>query len=128
MYQRKSIKYKAIFKQDGNTETIEYNAQGILHKGDMNCLSFQTKENTIDIRYGNDEICLKNNDSLLHFHLNNEIWNDYKLPYGSIPLRTKVLLFETNDNHIKMKYELYDQSSLITTAYLLISIRPLEEL
>lgn len=127
MYQNKKIHYKAIFKQDGDTESVEYKANGVLHHGEKTCLSFQTPENTIDISYGNQEICLKNGHSLLNLHLNKEIWNQYQLPYGSVMLRTKVLLFETNDERIKLKYELYDQQSLISTVYIFITMVPLVE-
>lgn len=122
MYQTKKIHYKAIFKQDNETETIEYKAKGILHTGKQTQVSFETKEGTISITYGKDSILLNHGNSTLKFHMNQETWNDYQLPYGSVPLKTKLLKFEANDHCIKMKYELHDQRGLISTVYLMITL------
>lgn len=124
MYQTKNIYYKTIFKQDGQSETIEYKAKGILHIAETSQLSFQTKEETIDITYGKKGVVLKHGISQLNFHYDKEVWNQYQLPYGTVPLKTKLLKFEANEERIKMKYELYDHSGLISTAYILITMIP----
>lgn len=124
MYQTKHIHYKTIFKQDGQSETIEYKAKGVLHIGEISQLSFNTPEGTIDIRYGEKGISLMHGVSRLNFEYDKEVWNQYQLPYGSVTLKTKLLKFEANEKHIKMKYELYDQGGLISTAYILITMIP----
>ena len=48
----------------------------------------------------------------------------YNVQFGTIRLKTKLLKFEANDSLIKMKYELYDQSGLLQTAYMLMNIKP----
>ncbi len=127
MYQNKYIQYKAIFKQNGETETIQYHANGIFHQGKKTSLKFDIPENTIDISYNQDEIILKYGQSCLKLNLHEEIWNQYQLPYGQAILKTKVCLFEANDHHIKLKYELYDQQSFISTVYILITMSSMEE-
>ena len=127
MYQNKYIQYKAIFKQDGETETIQYQANGLSHKGKKTCLKFDIPENTIDISYGEDEICLKHGQSCLKLNVNKDIWNQYQLPYGQALLKTRVCLFEANDHRIKLKYELHDQQSLISTVYIFITMTTVEE-
>ena len=90
-------------------------------------LKFDIPENTIDISYNQDEIILKYGQSCLKLNLHKEIWNQYQLPYGQAILKTKVCLFEANDHHIKLKYELYDQQSFISTVYILITMSSMEE-
>ena len=124
MYQTKNIHYKSIFKQDGQSETIEYKSKGILHVGQKTQLSFDTKEGTIEITYGKEGIILKHGISMLKFDFDKEVWNQYQLPYGLVPLKTKLLKFEANEDRIKMKYDLYVQNGLISTAYILITMIP----
>lgn len=124
MYQTKNIHYKSIFKQDGQSETIEYKSKGILHVGQKTQLSFDTKEGTIEITYGKEGIILKHGISMLKFDFDKEVWNQYQLPYGLVPLKTKLLKFEANEDRIKMKYDLYDENGLISTAYILITMIP----
>lgn len=124
MYQTKNIHYKSIFKQDGQSETIEYKSKGILHMGQKTQLSFDTKDGTIEITYGKDEIALKHGKSELKFEVHKEVWNAYQLPYGTVSLKTQLLKFEANEERIKMKYHLYDQGGLISTAYILITMIP----
>ncbi|WP_028041898.1 DUF1934 family protein [Candidatus Stoquefichus massiliensis] len=122
MYQTKNIHYKAIFKQDNEIETIEYKTKGIMCTGKQTQVSFETKEGTISITYGKEPIILNHGSSTLTFHFGQETWNDYQLPYGSVPLKTKLLKFEANDDRIKMKYELHDQRGLISTVYLMVTL------
>lgn len=128
MYQNKLIQYKAIFKQDGETETVQYKAKGIYKTGEKTILRFDIPENTIDISYKGHKICLKYGQSILNLDLQKDIWNQYQLPYGSVLLKTKVERFEANGQRIKLKYHLYDQQSLISTVYILITIDSLEEI
>lgn len=124
MYQTKQVHYKSIFKQDGQTETIEYKERGVFHTGEQTHLSFTTSDGTIDIRYDKDGIILQHGKSQLRFRFEKEMWNQYQLPYGMVALKTKLLKFEANDSCIKIKYELYDQSGLISTAYIYITMMP----
>lgn len=121
MYQTKKIHYKAIFKHDGETQTIEYKAKGIMRIDQQTQVSFETKEGTLSITYDKEVIVLCHGQSQLNFHINQEIWNDYQLPYGSVLLKTKLLKFEVNDERMKMKYELYDERGLISTVYILVT-------
>lgn len=127
MYQNKMIQYKAIFKQDGQTDTVQYQAKGIFQQGEKTRLRFDIPENTIDISYSHHKICLKNGHSVLNLDLEKDIWNQYQLPYGNVLLKTKVKRFEANHQHIKLTYELYDQQSLISTVYILITMTSLED-
>ncbi|MDE6953151.1 MAG: DUF1934 family protein [Erysipelotrichales bacterium] len=124
MYKRKHIKYKAVFKQNGQTDTIEYNEIGVLFIGDVVRLNFEVEGTTIDISYKDKDIILKNGNSLLKLNRDHDTWNDYQLPYGSVPLKTRVYSFEANEDRIKLKYELYDQHSLISTVYMMIQMIP----
>jgi len=127
MNQNKLIQYKAIFKQNGDTESIQYQSKGIFQSGKETRLTFDIPENTIDISYSGHKICLKYGYSILNLDLEKEIWNQYQLPYGSVLLKTKVLLFEANHQHIKLKYQLHDQQALISTVYILITMSSLED-
>ena len=127
MYLSKHIIYKTIFKQDGDIETVEYKAKGVLHVGQKKQLSFAIPEHVIDIIYDDQHITLKHDQSLLKLHKDKEIWSEYQLPYGSVLLKTKVLLFKATDEQLKLKYELHDQNGLISTAYILITMIPLIE-
>ncbi|KXU47446.1 MAG: DUF1934 family protein [Coprobacillus cateniformis] len=124
MYQTKNIHYKAIFKQDGQSETIEYKAKGILHNGEKTLVSFETEAGKIDMSYDENGVSLSHGDSLLYFDFHKDHWNQYKLPYGSVPLKTRLLKFEANEERIKMKYELHDQRGLISTVYILMTMIP----
>lgn len=124
MYQTKRIHYKSIFKQDGHNDTIEYKTNGIVCIDEDTHIQFQDKDVNIYIKYGEFGVMLKNGDSCLYFDYEKEKWNEYKLPYGSVSLKTKLLSFEANEDRIKMKYELYDTSALISTVYILITLMP----
>lgn len=124
MYQTKQIHYKAIFKSYGQSETVEYKAKGILHKDKQTHLTFDTENETIHIIYDENRIELKHGNSSLCFQFDKETWNQYQLPYGSVRLKTKLLKFEADDECLKMKYELYDQESLISTVYVYVTMLP----
>ncbi|MEG0452745.1 MAG: DUF1934 family protein [Coprobacillus sp.] len=124
MYKTKRIHYKSIFKTDDQNETIEYKAQGIVHIDKDTHIQFKTKENLIDIVYNLDKITLKHNESILELSKDKEVWNQYQLPYGSVALKTKLLVFEASEEKIKIKYELYDEVTLISTVYILVTLMP----
>lgn len=122
MYQTKNIHYKTIFKQDGQSETVEYKAQGLLYTGDENHLEFDTDQGTIHMRYSDKGIVLSHGDSILNFDYEKDIENLYQLPYGSVQLKTRLKSFEANQERIKMVYELHDQQGLLLTAYMMIRL------
>lgn len=124
MYKRKHIKYKAVFKQDGNIDTIEYNEIGTLFMEQMMKLCFQVNGVDIEISYQDQKIVLKNGNSILNLHRDHDVFNEYQLPYGSVPLKTRVHKFEANEERIKLKYELYDAHSLISTVYIMVQMTP----
>lgn len=124
MYQTKRIHYKSIFKQDGQTETIEYKAKGIVHRDKETHICFKSDDMDIQISYGENGITLNQGVSSLRFDYQKELWNEYQLPYGEVLLKTKLKMFEANDDCFKMKYELYDQNGMISTVYILITMIP----
>jgi uncharacterized beta-barrel protein YwiB (DUF1934 family) len=127
MDQRKSIHYKAIFKQDNQIDTIEYKAVGTYHDGEKRRLSFQSEGHTIDIVYDEQRITLKHDQSTLLLNKDKVVWSDYQLPYGQVQLCTKVKKFDVHHHHFQLKYELYDHQSLISTVYIYITMLPFVE-
>lgn len=125
MYRSVLIRYKMIFKNDYGNDTVEYKNVGVvLDNGTSKSISFNCEAGTIEIIYNKDEIILNNGNSRLCFYYHKERWNDYNVQFGSIKLKTKLLKFEANDSIIKMKYELYDEGGLVSTAYMLMNIQP----
>lgn len=124
MYQTKQIYYKTIFKSQGESETVEYKAVGVFHKEEKMHLYFDTKDGTIHIIYDDNGVELKHGQSVLYFQYDKEVWNQYQIPYGELQLKTKLLLFEANEQRIKMKYELYDFQGLISTVYMFVQMLP----
>lgn len=122
MYQTKKIHYKTIFKQDGQSETVEYHAQGLLYTGDENHLEFDCEQGTIHISYSHDGVVLRHGESVLEFDYEKDVDNLYQLPYGSVQLRTRLKSFEANQERMKMVYELHDQQGLVLTAYMMIHL------
>lgn len=123
MYQTKQIHYKAIFKQDHDQHKIEYKAKGLFHQDQKTSLDFDTPEGHIQISYDDQEVHLQHGNSLLKFHKEKPLWNQYQLPYGSVALKTKLLKFQNNQDSMKMKYELYDQQGLISTVYIMVTMK-----
>lgn len=123
MNQTKQIHYKAIFKQDGDKQTVEYKAKGFISIGQKTSLHFQTSQGKIQISFDEKEVHLQNGDSLLRFHREKTLWNHYQLPYGTIELKTELLRFQTSHDLIKMKYALYDHQGLISTVYVMVTFK-----
>lgn len=123
MSSQKRIRYQAIFKTDDQTDRIQYDAIASYHEGKTSSLSFQTQDGHIHISYDDHQICLKNNQSLLNLDLTKDIMNPYQVAYGTLYLRVSTILFEANHEHIRLKYYIYDQDELITTVYILITMK-----
>ena len=123
MSYQKRIQYHAIFHYEDHSDHIHYDTIASYHKGKKTTLSFHIPEMDIVLSYQDNQIDLKNNQSFLKLDLNQETYNHYRTPYGDILLKIKTLLFEANDQHIKLKYELYDQSQLLNTVYILITLK-----
>ena len=123
MNQTKQIHYKAIFKQDGDQQTVEYKARGFMRMGLKTSLHFQTSQGKIQISYDEKEVFLQNGNSLLRFHKEKTLWNQYQLPYGTVELKTELLKFQTSHDLIKMKYALYDHQGLISTVYVMVTFK-----
>lgn len=121
MYER-MIRYKAVFLQDGQKEVVEYKEKGIYEDGDKKHISFDAQGKKIDITYDEKRVTLKNGDSMLRMHRDKEIWNEYLLPYGSVQLKTKVLMYSASHDAVKLKYELYDFKGLLMSVYILITM------
>lgn len=123
MYRSVLVKYKMIFKYEYSNESVEYKGKGVLLNGTSTTLSFDCEAGTIEVIYNDKEVILNNGNSKLSFYYNKERWNDYNIQYGVVKLKTKLLMFEANDQSIKMKYELYDQGQLVSTNYMIINIQ-----
>ena len=127
MKTKKMINYKSIFVSDGQKDTMQFKVIGEYIENEKTMIRFSHEDLHVQIAYKNDDIYLKNNDSLLHLNKDVMIENDYKVAYGSFVLKTKVLMFEANDSHIKLKYELYQQNTLVSTVYILVGMSDIEE-
>lgn len=122
VYQSKYIKYKSIFKSGNQKETVELSGQGILEINDHVHISFRSDDSVIDIHYHGDEIILKNNQSTLRLLKGRMVLNEYQLSYGKTLLKTKLLESVYKENHLRIKYELYDSTALISTVYLVVNM------
>lgn len=123
MDQTKQIHYKAIFKQDGDQQTVEYKARGFMCTNQKTRLYFPTSQGKIQISFDEKEVHLQNGDSLLRFHKEKTLWNHYQLPYGDVELKTELLKFQASHDSIKMKYALYDHQGLISTVYVMVTFK-----
>ncbi|MEG0277146.1 MAG: DUF1934 domain-containing protein [Coprobacillus sp.] len=124
MYKTKRIHYRSIFKSEDQNETVEYKSKGIVHIDKDTHIQFKSKGNLIHITFNKDKVILRNNDSILELSKDKEVWNQYQLAYGSVALKTKLLLFEESEDKVKIKYELYDETALISTVYILMTLMP----
>jgi hypothetical protein len=122
MYQNKQIIYKSIFINGDNKETVELKVEGKVYQGDTTIISFKTDDFLCELSYNDQHIILKNNQSQLRLVKNQRVKNLYKVPYGEVLLETKLLNFKFNENHLGIKYELYDNDYLISTVYITINM------
>jgi hypothetical protein len=122
MYQKKQIIYKSIFINGDNKETVELKVEGKVYQGDTTIISFKTDDFLCELSYNDQHIILKNNQSQLRLVKNQRVKNLYKVPYGEVLLETKLLNFKFNENHLGIKYELYDNDYLISTVYITINM------
>lgn len=122
MYQSKYIKYKSIFKNGNDKETVELSGNGILEIGEKIHISFKSEGTLIDIDYSGEEVLLKSNQSKLRLVKGRMILNEYQLPYGTTLLKTKMIDCKYKENHFSLKYELYDSTTLISTVYIVVNM------
>lgn len=115
--------YKAIFKQGEDTESMEVKSKGFYITGEKTRITLDINDKLVDISYHDRQITLRNGNSVLLLHLDKDVWNQYEVPYGHIQLKTRTCFFEVNDRSLKLKYELYDQSSLISSVYIMIQMK-----
>lgn len=120
------IKYRNIFKYEDHQETVKIDKNGYLEEIDgKQVISFKAdKEMKIELK--EDEVLLFNGNSILTLVSGKDVLNHYQTDYGSILLKTRLIYFETGNNAIKIKYELYDGSNLISCVYMLLSYLVLE--
>jgi len=122
MYQTKQIIYKSVFKNGDDKETVEYKQTGIVKHGQKTLISFKAEGQVIEISYDEEEVILKNNQSVLRLKQGRDILNEYELPYGTVMLKTRMLSHKFNENHFQLKYELYDGNVFISTVYIVINM------
>lgn len=119
------IKYRNIFKYEDHQEVVKIDKNGYLEEfDDCKVISFVGDE-PIKIEIKTDEVVLHNGISVLYLVLNKDVLNDYHTDYGIISLKTRLIHYEAG-NTIKIKYELYDGSNLISHVYMMISYTVLE--
>lgn len=119
------IKYRNIFKYEDHQEVVKIDKNGYLEEfDDCKVISF-VKDKPIKVEIKADEVVLHNGTSVLYLVLNKDVLNDYQTDYGTIPLKTRLIHYEAGNN-IKIKYELYDGSNLISHVYMMISYTVLE--
>ena len=127
MNMKKVINYKSIFVTDGDKDSMQFKTVGDYSVNDKTHIRLQHEDLRMQIAYKNSDIYLKNNNSMLHLNSEIMVENNYNLAYGSVVLVTKVLLFEADDNHLKLKYELYQADTLVSTVYILMTMSDEEE-
>lgn len=127
MNMKKTINYKSIFVNDGQKDSMQFKVIGEYIVSDKTMIRLEHEEMRMQIAYKNSDIYLKNNNSMLHLNTDIMVENNYTLAYGSVILVTKVLLFEADESHLKLKYELYQSDALVSTVYILMSMSDVEE-
>ena len=127
MNMKKIINYKSIFVSDGQTDSMKFKAIGDYIVNEKTMIRLSHEDLRMQIAYKDKDIWLKNNDSMLHLNVDMMIENDYKVAYGRFILVTKVIMFEADESHLKLKYELYQADTLVSTVYILMSISDMDE-
>lgn len=127
MNMKKIINYKSIFVSDGQTDSMKFKVIGDYIVNEKTMIRLSHEDLRMQIAYKDKDIWLKNNDSMLHLNVDMMIENDYKVAYGRFILVTKVIMFEADESHLKLKYELYQADTLVSTVYILMSISDIDE-
>ena len=110
------VNYRSIFKYEEHQETVKYDGSGHLEIGDDKIVVSYQDENKIKIHNG---------ASVLHLVRDRDILNQYETPYGAIALKTRLISYDNGDN-VKIKYELYDGTNLISQVYVMLNYLILE--
>jgi hypothetical protein len=124
---KKIINYKSIFVSDGQTDSMKFKVIGDYIVNEKTMIRLSHEDLRMQIAYKDKDIWLKNNDSMLHLNVDMMIENDYKVAYGRFILVTKVIMFEADESHLKLKYELYQADTLVSTVYILMSMSDIDE-
>ena len=96
------VNYRSIFKYEEHQETVKYDGSGHLEIGDDKIVVSYQDENKIKIEL-----------------------SQYETPYGAIALKTRLISYDNGDN-VKIKYELYDGTNLISQVYVMLNYLILE--
>ncbi len=119
---QKKIVYKSVFQSEESKDIVKLEGIGNVIYNDMIRISFQDKGSVIEIRYSDEKLVLKNNESVLHFKRNKMVLNRYQMMYGEVFFKTKLLQLKYSDDFVGIKYELYDDNGLISTVYITINM------
>lgn len=119
------VNYKSIFKYDDHQESVKYDGAGYLEFVDGKKVITYRDEQMIKIELSETEIILHNGKSVLKLIKDRDVLNHYYTDYGMIDLKTRLISYD-NGNTIKIKYELYDGTNLISQVYILIGYTILE--
>lgn len=119
------VKYRNIFKYEDHQEVIRFDEKGYLEESENHkVISFMINQ-LVRIEIKTNEIILHNGNSILRLVSGRDVLNQYQTDYGVIPLKTRLIYYEIG-NTIKIKYELYDGSNLISQVYMMLSYMILE--
>ncbi len=126
MKQNIIIKYSSIFKYQDDKEVVKYHEIGtLIEENNHKIINFSNNNINIQLDMTPDTLILEYNKSILKLKRDEIVLNDYHTDYGVIKLKTKLILFEYNNN-VKIKYQLLDSDQLICEIYILINIDILE--
>ncbi len=115
------ISYTAIFKYDTDRQKYQYQGEAWYEKKDDSVvISFVDGENKTSLRVQEQAVYLQNNASCLQLQKGVIVHNQYQTMYGAMHIDGRLETVEIGDT-IKIRYQLLDQGSLLSTVYILIT-------
>ena len=130
------VNYRSIFKYEEHQETVKYDGSGHLEFGSLREIGISlscpeaarimlNNDKKVTFELSENEVKLHNGASVLHLVRDRDILNQYETPYGAIALKTRLISYDNGDN-VKIKYELYDGTNLISQVYVMLNYLILE--
>ena len=111
---------------EGERETVEINASGTIHdQEDKTKVYFENEGHLFEIIFDQNTLKLKQNESVLHFALDEDIDNDYQTPYGTLSLQTSLERLTIKEDVVHIKYHLKQNDVLVSTVYMQLFWMPL---
>lgn len=125
MFEKVNLKYQSIIINEHNQkEVIKYHKEGHYKiEDDSYELIFNLEENYhVHLLFSKEEVILKYGNNCITMRLDQKIENLYHTMYGQIPLDFHLKKYNFKNNHFKIVYELYQNTSIISKIYLTILI------